>query len=281
LDRHRASVSGEPSHPDVGYVASGYDAVYEGIPRSPTFERIWRAHSCGPDYPWEFGHISFLTVPEATRLGESLRLSAGDELVDLACGMGGPGLLIAHGTGAVLTGIDISTVALAEAAKRAERIGLEQRSSFVYGSFEHTGLAQSSFDAAMTIDALQYGPDKRAACREVARVLRPGGRFCFTAFEVDPAKVAGLPVLGTDPVLDYRVPLEAAGFEIRSYEETIGWRERLTSAYSGVLESAGALEDEMGEAAVSALQSELSLTLAIDPYPRRVLVVAVKTRGPR
>lgn len=263
-------------HSDVEFVAAGYDAVYEGIPNSPTFERIWRERSCGADYPWEFGHISFLTMAEMMRLGGSLRLEADSQFVDLACGMGGPGLLVARQTGASLTGIDISTVALRNAAERAERVGLGLRSTFAYGSFEETGFPSSFFDGAMTIDAFQYGPDKAAACREIARVLRHGGRFSFTAFEVDPAKVAGLPVLGTDPVPDYRGPLEAAAFEIESYEETHGWRERLTDAYSGVLEVADELRIEMGDAAVDALESEMSLTLAVDPYPRRVLAVAFK-----
>ena len=44
-------------------VASGYDAVYAAIPNSPTLRRIWHESAEGVDFPEEFGHISFTTVP--------------------------------------------------------------------------------------------------------------------------------------------------------------------------------------------------------------------------
>ena len=37
----------------------------------------------------------------------------------------------------------------------------------------------------MTVDALQCAPDKTNALAEVARILRPTGRFAFVAFELD------------------------------------------------------------------------------------------------
>lgn len=35
----------------------------------------------------------------------------------------------------------------------------------------------------MSLDVLPFVPDKTAAVREVARILRPGGRFAFTTWE--------------------------------------------------------------------------------------------------
>lgn len=74
----------------------------------------------------------------------------------------------------------------------------------------------------MSEDAVQYAPDKTAAVREAARILRPGGRFVFTAFELEPEHVKGLPVIGEDPVDDYRPLLSAAGFNIETWEEVPG-----------------------------------------------------------
>ncbi|MEX2247789.1 MAG: methyltransferase domain-containing protein [Dehalococcoidia bacterium] len=257
-------------------VAAGYDAVYEALPRSATFQLIWRAHALGEGYPEGFEHISFLTLAEMRRMAEELRLAAGASLVDLGCGMGGPGLWIARETGAGLTGIDLSGVAVEHARRRAEGRGLSAVARFATGSFAQTGLIAASADGAMSVDALQYAPDKRAALREAARVLRPGGRLVFACFELEPAVVAGLPVLGIDPVDDYGPLLEQAGFDVTSYEETAGWLERLTAAYQGLVDAKGALTEEMGEGACNALLGEVSLTLQLRPYRRRVFVSATR-----
>jgi len=48
---------------------------------------------------------------------------------------------------------------------------------FRQGTFEATALDEASVDAVMTVDALQYAPSKTAALAEIARIVRPGGRF--------------------------------------------------------------------------------------------------------
>lgn len=268
---------GQGNRSDTELVADGYDAVYAGATGSPTLSRIWKDHACGEGYPTEFGHISFLTIDEAARLVALSGLDEGALLVDLACGEGGPGLLIARDSGAELIGVDISAVGVANAAARAERVGLAGRAQFRTGAFEATGLDDSSADAVMTVDALQYSPDKGAALLEVARILKPGGRFVFTAFEVDPEAVRGYPVLGTDPVPDYPALIEGSGLAIEHYEETTGWRERLTATYQAVLDEQGALVAELGEKGYASLSLEVSLTLGLRPYRRRVLCAASRT----
>jgi ubiquinone/menaquinone biosynthesis C-methylase UbiE len=259
---------------DVNLVAAGYDAVYAGIPKSPTFQRIWRTWSLGADYPEGFEHISFLTLPEMRGMAAELRLTTDSTLVDLACGMGGPGLWIARETGARLIGIDVSAVALENARARALALHMSGQARFAPGTFARTGLDPASADGAMSVDALQYAPDKQAALDEAARVLRPGGRLVFACFELEPERVAGLPVLGTDPVGDYRPVLEQAGFDVLSYAETAGWRERLTRTYQAALDARPALTEEMGEAGCGALLGEISITLQIQPYRGHILVSA-------
>lgn len=261
---------------DVERIAAGYDAVYAAIPQAPTLARLWREHALGPDYPEGFEHISFLTLPEMRWMSEALALSRGGLLLDLACGMGGPGLWVARETGARLIGIDISQVALAGARDRAAMSGLEHAAEFRHGTFAATGLDDGAVDGVMSVDALQYAPDKREALHEIARVLRRGGRFALACFEVDAGRVAGLPVLGTDPVGDYHARLEEAGFAVLSYDESAGWSERVTATYQSILDARPALVEEMGEGAYGALYGEVALTLARHPYRRRVLVLAEK-----
>jgi SAM-dependent methyltransferase len=260
--------------PGADRVAAGYDLVYEALPRSPTFARLWREHAIGPEYPAGFEHISFLRVDEMRTMATALALPFGGSLVDLACGAGGPGLWIARESGSRILGVDVSAAGLAQARIRATMAGLGGRAFFQRGSFAETGVAARSADGVMSVDALQYAPDKRAAFAEIARILRTGAKFVFACFELDPAKLAGVPVLGDDPVPDYAPLLRDAGFEVESYEETRDWHERVKATYGAVVAARDAIAAEMGDAACAALMGEMTLTLQIEPYRCRVLVVA-------
>jgi SAM-dependent methyltransferase len=255
-------------------VRAGYDAVYSALPRSETFNRLWRSNAYHEEFPAEFAHIGFLTLGEAQRLLALLAPGPGDVVVDVACGTGGPGLWTAQQTGASLIGVDPSPAGLAAARHRAARTGLDGRSRFEQGSFEHTQLPGSSADVVMSIEAFQYAPDKRAGLREFARILRPGGRLGLVCFEADPGKTAGFPILGVDPVGDYRPLLHAAGFDVVAYEETPGWAERVEAAFSAIAGAADVLAAEMGEQASASAVAEAMITLEIRPYPRRILAVA-------
>jgi len=84
-----ASLTGEVTETGVFQaVLDGYDAVYDALPRGETFNRLWRAHAYQDDFPAEFAHIGFLTVPEAQRMREWLQIGPDDVLADLACGAG-------------------------------------------------------------------------------------------------------------------------------------------------------------------------------------------------
>ena len=77
-------------------------------------------------------------------------------------------------------------MAAKRASERTGPLGMSGKATFRQGTFEETGLESASADAVMSVDALQYVPDKTAALVEVARILHPGGRFAFVAFELDP-----------------------------------------------------------------------------------------------
>lgn len=257
-------------------VAAGYDAVYAAADKSPTLRRLWHEGAEGLDFPEEFGHISFTTLADLRRTARELHLEGGDTLAALGCGMAGPALWLARETGASLVGVDLSAVAVEKATARAEALGLGGQAEFRTGSFAATGLDAASAGGATSEDALQYAPDKGAAMREAARILRPVGRLVFTAFELDVARAAPLPVLGVDPVEDYRPCLADAGFAVDAYEEIAGWPEPTITTYSSLIAAKDDLVREMGEAAVAALLMEMSMTVQGRPYRRRVLVAATR-----
>jgi SAM-dependent methyltransferase len=258
-------------------VQEGYEAVYDALPQGQTFNRIWRETAYQSDFPIEFAHIGFLTLGEAQKLLDHLRLASGDVLVDLACGAGGPGLWAAEASGASLIGIDPTESGLSAAKRRAEAVGMGDRATFQPGTFEATKLGDASVDAIMTIEAFQYAPSKRAAFIEFARILRPGGRVAIVCFEVDPELVVGVPILGVDPVADYTPLLDNAGFETDTYEETPGWADRVYPTFAALVDAAGVLNAEMGEQAAASTLAEAMLTVTLRPYPRRVLIVAERS----
>lgn len=265
----------EPEPPDP--VASGYEAFYAVWGRSPTFRDLWAEHVTGPDFPEEFAHISMFTLTQLQSLTEGLALSPDQLLVDVACGAGGPGLWAANESGARLVGIDQSPTAVMRATERAQPLGMGGRATFNQGTFEATGLESASADAAMSTDALQYVPDKSRALAEVARILRPGGRFAFISFELDPQHVSGVP-FWQDPVPDYRPRLEQAGFEIVRYDQLPNWRDQVAAGYGAIVAHQETLVAELGEAAAAATVMEAAVTLELEPYCGHVLAVATRTR---
>ncbi|MDO8615251.1 MAG: class I SAM-dependent methyltransferase [Dehalococcoidia bacterium] len=265
-----------PDLRDPNILSIGYNAVYTATPHSATLRRLWHELAEGLDFPEDFGHISFVTLPQLRRIAAELRLGPGGTLVDLGCGRAGPALWVARELGAQLIGVDFAAVAVEQAGARAAALGLAGQARFVVGTFADTGLDPESADGAMSEDALQYAPDKRAAVAEAGRILRRGARMVFTAFELEPGRAAGLPVFGSDPVDDYRPLLSEAGFAVEAYEEVPGWPEPMTATYSALVSAGGTLAQEMGPQAAAALLTELSMTLQQQPYRRRVLVVATK-----
>jgi ubiquinone/menaquinone biosynthesis C-methylase UbiE len=254
-------------------VAAGYDAVYAAWSLSPRFHAIWAGHAVGDEIAAGFEHLNFVRLAELDRLADSLDLRPGDRLVDLACGAGGPATWVAHQTGAVLVGIDLSRVGARLAAARVAARNLCD-CTFIVGTVDRLPFPDRSMHGAMSLDSLQYVPDKQATLSEVARVLVDGGHFAFTAFEIDPARVRDVPVLGVDPVSDYSALLREVGLTVDAYEETPGWHDRLVAAYSAVIAAEAVLRPELGDSAMDALLLEMSMTLQIEPYRRRILAIA-------
>jgi SAM-dependent methyltransferase len=115
-------------------------------------------------------------------LTEELRLSPAQTLLDLACGRGAYGLLVARQAGANLIGMDFSARALDEARGQAERMGVTHV-NFRVGALTATGLADASVDAVLCTDAIQFPDNPAIAYDEIRRVVKPGGRVLLTSWE--------------------------------------------------------------------------------------------------
>ena len=236
-------------------------------------ELLWRlmAEAYGDEYPAEVQPWSDTTWWLLGRCVSGLRIGRGAVLGDLACGRGGPGLWLARATGASLLGVDWSEVAVAEASSRVEDFVPVDRVRFVVGLLDATGLGDQSLDGAVCIDALFFAPDRVAALCEVARVLRPGARFLFTADERE--KV-------TQPadVLDWSDLVHAAGLEVVSKEPIPGLAERTQRIYGLWLAHLDELRLELGDEVANQLATEAN-TVGPTLGLRRALLVTARRSG--
>ncbi|GIJ52054.1 hypothetical protein Val02_89400 [Virgisporangium aliadipatigenens] len=133
----------------------------------------------------KFDRILPILEPVTERIADHLGpLTPGTELLDLACGTGEPGLtLLARNPGARLRGVDAAPAMAAVAAKKAAAKGLPDVRFEVMDSLG-LGIEDRGVDAVVSrFGVLSLVPDPRVEAREVARVLRLGGRFVIATWD--------------------------------------------------------------------------------------------------
>jgi ubiquinone/menaquinone biosynthesis C-methylase UbiE len=118
---------------------------------------------------------------------KALAAQPGERLLDIGCG---PGFYVAEllddvGAEGSVVGIDSSAPMLAMAARRCEG-----RANVSLAEGEATALPvdDAEFDAALSVQVLEYVDDIPAALAEIRRALRPGGRVLI--WDVDWATIS-------------------------------------------------------------------------------------------
>jgi SAM-dependent methyltransferase len=101
----------------------------------------------------------------------------GARVLEYGCGPGSQAFDLAR-CGALVTGIDISPVAIELARAEARGAGLGEHIAFTVADAEDTGFAPGSFDVIVG-SAILHHLDLRRAYAEIARLLAPGGRAVF------------------------------------------------------------------------------------------------------
>jgi SAM-dependent methyltransferase len=113
-------------------------------------------------------------------LAERAGIASGVSVLDLCCGVAGPGRFITRELGCSYLGIDSSVSAVGIARARAR--GLPCR--FEVG--EIPPLPRGPFDVVLLLETMLAFPDKATLVQDVARALAAGGRFAFTVEEGGP-----------------------------------------------------------------------------------------------
>jgi SAM-dependent methyltransferase len=131
-------------------------------------------------------------LPEGANLGLSCgnpaalaSLKAGETVLDLGSGGGFDVFIAARkvGRSGRAIGVDMTPEMLARARRNAEgfrrKTGLDN-AEFRLGEIEHLPAADSSVDVVISNCVINLSPDKLQVWREMARVLRPGGRVAVS-----------------------------------------------------------------------------------------------------
>lgn len=101
----------------------------------------------------------------------------GDRVVDLGCGWGTFGFVLADRVGEVV-GVDFSEKSIALCERRLERHPHDNL-RFVCADAGHTGLEGGVWDVVLSADLFEhlYPDDSARVVAEAYRLLKPGGRF--------------------------------------------------------------------------------------------------------
>ncbi len=113
---------------------------------------------------------------------DQLGLGEAVTTLDVGCGIGGASRFTATHYGAAVTGVDLTAEYVATGQVICGWLGLSEQVQLREASATALPFADASFDRAFMMHVGMNIPDKAAVCREVARVLKPGG--CFGIYDV-------------------------------------------------------------------------------------------------
>jgi SAM-dependent methyltransferase len=176
---------------------------------------------------------SFVRASEILALARRAGIGPGVSILDLCCGVAGPGRLLTRELGCAYLGVDSSESAVATAVERAG--GLPCRFEVAH----IPPLPPGTFDVVLLLETFLAFGDKQTLLNEIARALPAGGRFACTLeegvplTEVERARIPAAETVRLTPLDEVHAMLARAGFAVR-------WEEDWSESHSG---TAGALAE--------------------------------------
>jgi ubiquinone/menaquinone biosynthesis C-methylase UbiE len=161
---------------------------------------------------------------EGTRaLAQFADVRAGETVLDIGCGLGGPARTLAAECGCQVTGLDLSAEFCRAATLLTAKVGLADQVIFRHGSALNMPLADGSVDMVWMDNAGMNIPDKARLYAEIHRVLRSGGRYVLSEWFGGLEQPLHFPVpWAEDAATSFVRPAE----EIRALLAATGFREQ-------------------------------------------------------
>lgn len=127
-------------------------------------------------------------------LANAAAISPADRVLDVGGGIGGPARQLAERFGCSVTVVDLTAEYCTVGETLTAWTHLTDRVSFVHASALDMPFGDANFDVVWTQHASMNIPDKDGLYREVARVVRPGGRFALFDILAGPNQPIHVPV---------------------------------------------------------------------------------------
>jgi SAM-dependent methyltransferase len=198
--------------------------------RAPFVHALQQARVSAYD-PGEFvEQESFMRAGEIRTLAGQAGIARGVSVLDLCCGVAGPGRFITRELGCAYLGVDSSPSAVDIARASAGELPCRFEVSQI------PPIPPGPFDVVLLLETMLAFPEKAALLQEISGALTSGGRFAFTLEEGTPlteAERATMPDADTVwliPLQEMLACLQRVGLVVR-------WQEDWTRAHRAMADS--------------------------------------------
>jgi sarcosine/dimethylglycine N-methyltransferase len=209
-----------------------------------SFDQALRRARVAAYDPGEFvEQEGFMRAGEILALAGRAGIAPGVSVLDLCCGVAGPGRLITQELGCTYLGVDSSSSALDIARERAG--GLPCR----FEGWRIPPIPPGPFDVVLLLETMLAFPEKETLLQEVSRALTTGGWFAFTMEEGLPltdaerAKMPDADSVWLTPLHEMLTSLQRVGLVVR-------WQQDCSRSHLAVADSlTNAFADDAAEIA--------------------------------
>ena len=173
---------------------------------------------------------SFMRAGEIRALAGRAGIAPGVSVLDLCCGVAGPGRFITRELGCTYLGVDFSSSAIDIARQSAGDLPCRFEVSRI------PPIPPGPFDVVLLLETMLAFPEKETLLQEISQALTTGGRFAFTLEEGLPlteAERGSMPDADTvwlTPLQEMLTCLERVGLVVR-------WRDDCSRSHRAVADS--------------------------------------------
>lgn len=171
-----------------------------------------------------------MRATEIRTMADRAGIAPGVSVLDLCCGVAGPGRLITRERGCTYLGVDSSSSAIDIARESAGDLPCRFEVRRI------PPIPPGRFDVVLLFETMLAFPDKETLVQEISEALLAGGRFAFTMeagpplTESERERMPGADTVWLTPLEDILTCLERIGLIVR-------WQEDLTRSHSATADA--------------------------------------------